>query len=325
MTCARDLALKGYQVTVFEKLPVAGGMLRVSIPAYRLPKDVVQKEVDQIASLGVEVKVNQALGKDFTIDSPTAGFKAIFIAPGRTRPAADPGEKDFRRCSTAPFLRDVNLDNKPTTPQEGRRVGGGNAAIDSARTSLRLGADVVIAYRRPSRRCPPTREMGARRASRSRPRGPGPGARRQWRVTGLEVQKMQLGEPGWRPPPPGADRGFNYVLLRRADRRDQPGAGSRRTRGRKPQDHQAAALRTTATLATSRPGVFAGGDGHGPSTVVQAIGMGETARNRSTVTCAGSTCTRPSEARARPRNRGCRGVVTSPKADAGSLAERRAT
>ncbi len=287
MTCARDLALKGYQVTVFEKLPVAGGMLRVSIPAYRLPKDVVQKEVDQICSLGVELKVGQALGKDFTIDSlQQQGFKAIFVALG-THKALQlqiPGEKDFPQVlDCIAFLRDVNLDNKPDFA--GQRVvvvGGGNAAIDSARTSLRLGAEVVIAYRRTVPEMPansweieeaeeegvkiqtlvaPVRVVGA-----------------IGKVTGLEVQKMQLGEPdksGRRRPVP--IEGSNYVLpcdvliAAISQEPDLAGLEGENLATNKWQCFEA----DPATLATSRPGVFAGGDVvTGPSTVVQAIGMG---------------------------------------------------
>ena len=287
MTCARDLALKGYQVTVFEKLPVAGGMLRVSIPAYRLPKDVVQKEVDQICSLGVELKVGQALGKDFTIDSlQQQGFKAIFVALG-THKALQlqiPGEKDFPQVlDCIAFLRDVNLDKKPD--YAGKKVvvvGGGNAAIDSARTSLRLGADVVIAYRRTIPEMPansweieeaeeegvkiqtlvaPVRVIGA-----------------NGKVTGLEVQKMQLGEPdksGRRRPVP--IEGSNYVLpcdvliAAISQEPDLAGLEGENLKTNKWQCFEA----DPATLATSRPGVFAGGDVvTGPSTVVQAIGMG---------------------------------------------------
>ena len=287
MTCARDLALKGYQVTVFEKLPVAGGMLRVSIPAYRLPKDVVQKEVDQICSLGVELKVGQALGKDFTLDSlQKDGFKAIFVALG-THKALQlqiPGEKDFPQVlDCIAFLRDVNLDKKPD--YAGKKVvvvGGGNAAIDSARTSLRLGADVVIAYRRTVPEMPansweieeaeeegvkiqtlvaPVRVIGA-----------------NGKVTGLEVQKMQLGEPdksGRRRPVP--IEGSNYVLpcdvliAAISQEPDLAGLEGENLKTNKWQCFEA----DPATLATSRPGVFAGGDVvTGPSTVVQAIGMG---------------------------------------------------
>ena len=287
MTCARDLALKGYQVTVFEKLPVAGGMLRVSIPAYRLPKDVVQKEVDQICSLGVEVKVNQALGKDFTIDSlQKDGFKAIFVALG-THKALQlqiPGEKDFPQVlDCIAFLRDVNLDKKPD--YAGKKVvvvGGGNAAIDSARTSLRLGADVVIAYRRTIPEMPANsweieeaEEEGVKIQTLVAPvRVVGANGK----VTGLEVQKMQLGEPdksGRRRPVP--IEGSNYVIpcdvLIAAISQEPDLAG---LEGENLKTNKWQCFETDpATLATSRPGVFAGGDVvTGPSTVVQAIGMG---------------------------------------------------
>jgi heterodisulfide reductase subunit A-like polyferredoxin len=287
MTCARDLALKGYQVTVFEKLPVAGGMLRVSIPAYRLPKDVVQKEVDQIRSLGVEVRLNQALGKDFTIDSlQKDGFKAVFVALG-THKALQlqiPGEKEFPQVlDCIAFLRDVNLDQKPDyTGKKVVVVGGGNAAIDSARTSLRLGADVVIAYRRTVPEMPANsweieeaEEEGVKIQTLVAPvKVVGAGGK----VTGLEVQKMQLGEPdksGRRRPVP--IEGSNYVLpcdvliAAISQEPDLAGLEGENLKVNKWQCFEA----DPATLATSRPGVFAGGDVvSGPSTVVQAIGMG---------------------------------------------------
>ncbi|HEY5998848.1 MAG TPA: FAD-dependent oxidoreductase, partial [bacterium] len=287
MTCARDLALKGYRVTVFEKLPVAGGMLRVSIPAYRLPKDVVQKEVDQIASLGVEVKVNQALGKDFTIDSLLAqGYKAVFLALGTHKglKLQIPGEDDIAGVLDAiTFLREVNLDNKPDF--KGKKVvvvGGGNAAIDAARSSLRLGAEVAIAYRRTHAEMPANaweiEEAEVEGVKIQELVAPVRVVGKDGKVTGLEVQKMQLGEPdksGRRRPVPV--EGSNYVLpcdvVISAISQEPDLAGLEKE-----------SLRTTkwstfdadpVTLATSRPGVFAGGDAvSGPSTVVQAIGMG---------------------------------------------------
>jgi heterodisulfide reductase subunit A-like polyferredoxin len=287
MTCARDLALKGYQVTVFEKLPVAGGMLRVSIPAYRLPKDVVQKEVDQIASLGVEVRVNQALGRDFTIDSLLAGgFKAVFLAIGTHKglKLAIPGEDELAGVlDSITFLREVNLDKAPQL--SGKKVvvvGGGNAAIDAARTSLRLGAEVAIAYRRTVAEMPANSwEIEEAEVEGVKIRtlvAPVRVVGTDGKVTGLEVQTMQLGEPdasGRRRPVPVAGSNTvlpcDVVIAAISQEPDLDGLAGEKLATNKWKCFAA----DPVTLATDRPGVFAGGDAvSGPSTVVQAIGMG---------------------------------------------------
>lgn len=149
LTCAYYLALMGYPVTIFERLPVAGGMLRVGIPEYRMPRDILQAEIDQILALGVGLKLNTPV-EDLN-DLFKQGFKAIFLGIGAHKPiklgvegedleGVVPGEK---------FLADVALDNKLKMGKRVAVIGGGNTAIDCARVSLREGAKKVhILYRR---------------------------------------------------------------------------------------------------------------------------------------------------------------------------------
>ena len=153
LAVAYYLRLKGYQVSIFEALPVLGGMLRVGIPDYRLPPDVLDREIDHILRLGIEVQTGKRLDTDFALsDLEKQGFKAIFLGIGAHRGMKlnIPGEEEFEGVLDAvDFLRQVNM-GKGKIP--GRRVviiGGGNVAIDAARTALRLGSeDVSVVYRR---------------------------------------------------------------------------------------------------------------------------------------------------------------------------------
>jgi NADH-quinone oxidoreductase subunit F len=144
------LALMGYQPTVFEELPNLGGMLRYGIPAYRLPREILEQEIDFILSMGVEVKTETKAGRDITLDQLRKDYDAIFIAIGahRSLPLRIPGEDLPGVKGGAEFLREMELG---TAPEVGKRVaviGGGNVAIDVARTCRRMGAEVTIVYRR---------------------------------------------------------------------------------------------------------------------------------------------------------------------------------
>ena len=162
LTCAGDLAKKGYDVTVFEALHLAGGVLVYGIPEFRLPKAIVQKEVDGLKALGVKVETNMVIGRVVSIDELMSeyGFEAVFIGSGAGLPMFMhiPGENLCGVYSANEFLTRINLmkaykdgSDTPIMPLQGKKVavvGGGNVAMDAARCSKRLGADVYVVYRR---------------------------------------------------------------------------------------------------------------------------------------------------------------------------------
>ncbi len=160
LTCAGDLAKLGYEVTVFEALHLAGGVLVYGIPEFRLPKSIVQKEIDGLIALGVKIETNTVIGKTLTIDElkNEYGFEAIFIGSGAGLPKFMniPGENLKGVYSANEFLTRINLmkaylENSDTPIQKAQKVavvGGGNVAMDAARCAKRLGAEVYIVYRR---------------------------------------------------------------------------------------------------------------------------------------------------------------------------------
>ncbi len=150
LTCAYYLALKGYKVTVFESQPLAGGMLALGIPEFRLPKDVLKYEIDRIQKLGVDIKTNTTIGKDITLDKLKKEYEAIFIAVGAHKglKMKVPGEETEGVIDAVEFLRDVNLDREVKIGDKVIVIGGGNSAIDAARVTKRLGKDTRILYRR---------------------------------------------------------------------------------------------------------------------------------------------------------------------------------
>ena len=213
LTCAADLAILGHEVAIFEALHVAGGVLTYGIPEFRLPKSIVQAEVDYVSSLGVEIKLDQVIGKIATVDELLEnGYDAVFLAPGAGTPIFlnIPGENLSGIYSANEFLTRTNLMKaylfpKYDTPVKiGRRVavfGGGNVALDASRCALRLGArDVYLIYRR-SRV-----EMPARAEERKNAEEEGiifklltnPSkfiGDEQGRVKAVELYETELGEP----------------------------------------------------------------------------------------------------------------------------------
>ena len=172
LTCAGDLAKKGYKVTVFEALHLAGGVLVYGIPEFRLPKAIVQKEVDGLKALGVKVETNMVIGRVVSIDELMSeyGFEAVFIGSGAGLPRfmGIQGESLKGVYSANEYLTRINLmkaykegSDTPIMPLAGKKVavvGGGNVAMDAARCSKRLGADVYIVYRRGMEELPARRE-----------------------------------------------------------------------------------------------------------------------------------------------------------------------
>jgi len=152
LTAGYYLTLAGYECTIFEALSEPGGMLKVGIPEYRLPDDILEYEIDYIRKIGVDIKTNQALGKDFTIDDlKNQGYKAIFLATGSHKPLGlgIEGADHPAVISGVTFLSQVNMHEKVELGNKVSIIGGGNVAVDSARSAARLGSkDVSILYRR---------------------------------------------------------------------------------------------------------------------------------------------------------------------------------
>jgi NADPH-dependent glutamate synthase beta subunit-like oxidoreductase len=148
LSVAYDLVRNGYKVTIFEALPVIGGMMAVGIPCYRLPREVLNRDIEYLKGLGIEIKTNTPIGKDITLDDLShQGYEAIFIAVGahNGRKLPIPGAEADSVLVATPFLRSVNLGNNIKLGQRVLVLGGGGIAIDCARTALRLGAQKVEA------------------------------------------------------------------------------------------------------------------------------------------------------------------------------------
>lgn len=212
LTCAGDLAKMGYQVTMFESLHQTGGVLSYGIPEFRLPKEIVQFEVEGIRNLGVEIKTNSLIGRTLTIDDLLAqGYKAIFIGAGAGLPQflKIPGENLGGVYSANEYLTRVNLMKAYLFPEYltpvkiGKKVivvGGGNVAMDSARVSLRLGADeVTVVYRRSEEEMP-ARDEEIERAKEEGVKfklltNPTRIIGKDGWVSQMELLKMELGSP----------------------------------------------------------------------------------------------------------------------------------
>ncbi len=221
LTCAGDLAKKGYKVTVFEALHTAGGVLVYGIPEFRLPKSIVAKEVDTLKALGVDIETNVVIGKTLTVDELfDMGYEAVFIGSGAGLPnfMGIPGESLKGVYSANEFLTRSNLmkayKDDPVTPiMKGGKVaiiGGGNVAMDAARTALRLGADkVYVVYRRSMEELPARKEEvehameeGIDFRLLNNPveilgynNPDNPRDEKNGFVTGMKCTKMELGEP----------------------------------------------------------------------------------------------------------------------------------
>jgi len=150
LTCAYYLALEGYKVTVFESHSIPGGMLALGIPEFRLPKDMLEYEINRIKKLGVEIRTNTTVGKDIQLDQLKEEYKAVFVAIGAHKglKMKIPNEESEGVLDAVEFLRDFNLGRKVEIGDKVIVVGGGNSAIDAARVAKRLGKDTRIFYRR---------------------------------------------------------------------------------------------------------------------------------------------------------------------------------
>ncbi|MHC4195965.1 MAG: NADH-ubiquinone oxidoreductase-F iron-sulfur binding region domain-containing protein, partial [Planctomycetota bacterium] len=160
LSCGYYLAVEGYEVVIFESLPVAGGMLAVGIPEYRLPRDILDYEIDVIKKAGVEIRTNTTIGKDVSFEDLRKNYDAVFTTTGAHTglKLRIEGEALGGVIDAVDFLRKIRLGQKPQIGQKVAVVGGGNAAIDAARTAHRLGKDVKIYYRRTRKEMPALRE-----------------------------------------------------------------------------------------------------------------------------------------------------------------------
>ena len=308
LTCAGDLAKKGYEVTVFEALHTAGGVLVYGIPEFRLPKSIVRKEVDNLTAMGVKMETNMVIGKTLTIDELfDMGFEAVFVGSGAGLPnfMNIPGESLKGVYSANEFLTRSNLlkayEESPVTPiMKGGKVavvGGGNVAMDAARTALRLGAEkVYIVYRRSLEELPARKEevehameegidfrlltnpveiLGYENPEDKR--DPKNGF-----VTAMRCIKMELGEPderGRRRPIPIEGSEFELpvdTVVMSIGTSPNPLIKST-TAGLEVNRHGGIIVEE-GTGATTKPGVYAGGDAvTGAATVISAMGAGKVA------------------------------------------------
>lgn len=299
LACASDLAKLGYDVTIFEALHKAGGVLEYGIPEFRLPKeDVVKPEVDNVRALGVRIETDVVVGRTVTVDSllDKEGFSAVFIGSGAGLPRFMniPGENLNGVFSANEFLTRNNLmkayrSDYLTPIRPGRRcivVGGGNVAMDAARTALRLGSETIIVYRRTEAELPARREE----VEHAKEEGiefrmlTNPvevlGDEKGW-VRGIRCIRMELGEPdesGRRSPVPISGSEFEIetdtVIMALGTSPNPLIAGT--TDGL--ETNRRGCIVADEVGATSREGVFAGGDAvTGAATVILAMGAGRRA------------------------------------------------
>ncbi|OGP92116.1 MAG: hypothetical protein A2Z19_06290, partial [Deltaproteobacteria bacterium RBG_16_54_18] len=291
LTCALDLARRGYRVTIFEALPSLGGMLRVGIPDYRLPRDVLDRELQAVLDLGVEVRTDTRIGKDipFAALLGKMGYQAVFLGMGAHRgmKLGVPGEEAEGVYPGVDFLRDLNLGRGVKAHGKVAIIGGGNVAIDAARCALRMGADkATIFYRRARREMPASaEEIEAALKEGVDIRfltAPTRVVVSNGRVVGLELIRMKLGEAdatGRRRPIPAEGTEFTApvdMLI--------PAIGQEVVM---PFDPAEEGIGVTArgtiqidslTGATTLAGVFAGGDAEtGPGIAIEAIAGGQRA------------------------------------------------
>lgn len=284
LSCAYHLARRGYPVVIFESEGRPGGMLRSGIPPYRLPREILDKEIDDILGLGVRLELEATLGVDLEW-ADLQGFDAIFLATGahRSRRLGVRGEDAKGVLSGLEFLKAVNAGFPPAIGRRVLVVGGGNTAVDAARTSLRRGSEVAVVYRRSRQEMPAVLEEVQSALDE--------GVQMQFltapvqivaeygKVRGMEVQRMELGAPdssGRRVPTPIP--GSNYYLQADAI---LTAIGEEPDTHYMPDDAEIKGQRILVDEQqdTRRPGIYAGGDAatSAAATVAYAIRSGRIA------------------------------------------------
>ncbi|MDE6730793.1 MAG: FAD-dependent oxidoreductase, partial [Oscillospiraceae bacterium] len=298
LTCAGDLAKLGYEVTIFEAFHVAGGVLMYGIPEFRLPKAIVQQEIENLKSLGVTILTNMVIGKVYSIDELIEqGFEAVFVGSGAGLPRfmGIEGEALVGVCSANEYLTRINLmkgyredyDTPVLQSKSVAVVGGGNVAMDGARSALRMGAEhVYIIYRRSELEMPArkeeihhAKEEGVEFLTLQNPvkiLGDENG-----RVSGIVCQKMELGEPdasGRRSPVPIANSEYELpvdTVIMAIGTSPNPLI---RTTTQGLEANQRGCLLVDESMMTTKQGVYAGGDAvTGAATVILAMGAGKSA------------------------------------------------
>jgi heterodisulfide reductase subunit A-like polyferredoxin len=290
LTCAYFLAIQGYPVTVFEKLPVLGGMLTVGIPSYRLPRDIIEAEIQVIKDLGVQFKTGVEIGKDFTIGQlRDQGFKAFFVGIGahECKALGIEGENLKGVFPGVEFLREVNLGKKIHLGDRVAVIGGGNVAMDAVRTALRTGSkNPFVIYRRSYEEMPANKEEIEECAEEGIEimtlTNPVRIIEKDGHVTAVECIKMKLGEPdagGRRRPEPiqGSEFVIEIDALIPAIGQESDWACLTEECACTLSDWGTMKV-DPVTLQTHDPDIFAGGDAvTGPRTVVEAIQAGKEA------------------------------------------------
>lgn len=299
LACAGDLAKLGYDVSIFEAFHTAGGVLVYGIPEFRLPKTIVQKEIDKLSAMGVKVMTNMVIGKVLSIDEliDDMGFEAVFIGSGAGLPSfmGIEGEALVGVYSANEYLTRINLmkayiENYDTPIKHSKAVavvGGGNVAMDAARCAKRLGADVYIVYRRSEEEMPArleeihhAKEEGIQFKLLTNPvkiLNDGTG-----KVAGIECLEMELGEPdasGRRRPV--AKEGSNFVIdvdTVVMSIGTSPNPLIRSTTKGLETNRKGCLVVNEETMQTTREGIYAGGDAvTGAATVILAMGAGKKA------------------------------------------------
>ncbi|MFW5947331.1 MAG: FAD-dependent oxidoreductase, partial [Gemmatimonadota bacterium] len=283
LAAAYHLARLGYGVTVYDEAEEAGGMLRQGIPSYRLPREVLDRQIDRYRSMGIEIRTGVRLEGEAARET-LAGYDAVFLATGahRGRPLGVPGEDGPGVVAGLEFLKAVNRGERPDIGHRVAVIGGGNTAMDCARTALRLGSEPIVVYRRTREEMPAI----AQEVEEAMAEGiefvflasPSSFEHEDGRLVGMHLTRMELGEPdesGRRRPVPIDDGGFTLrvdtVLTAIGEESELdvlPGEPA----------VEWGAVKVDALGATSAPAFFAGGDVAGADrTVADALGSGKRA------------------------------------------------
>jgi NADH-quinone oxidoreductase subunit F len=287
-----ELIKKGYPVRIFESLPVAGGMLRVTIPDHRLPKDVLQEDLDYLTSCGLSIRTNMTLGKDFTLDDLfRQGYKAVYLATGAHKPLemGVPGEEAEGVLQALEYLKDHHLGIPVSLGARVVVIGGGNSAVDAARVAFRdkRVKQATILYRRTRKEMPAYPEeveAGLEEGVKIEYLAAPVRIRiKDEKVVGVECIRMKLGEKdesGRAKPVPIPGSEFQVpadtLILAISERAYTPYLKD--SDGLTLSPEWGTIIVDPASMATTRPGVFAGGDVvSGPSSVVEAMAAGKTA------------------------------------------------